>query len=83
MKLANFAAHGPEYAGVALSRGGRLDGEIWAEFVGRWDDLRDAAAEIRARAGGGAGAVARPLIAGFGLSFVTTPVGGIGVPPHR
>ena len=33
MKLANFAALDPSYPGIALSRGGRGDAEIWKEFA--------------------------------------------------
>ena len=32
MKLGNFLAHDPEYAGSGLSRGNRLEAVVWAEF---------------------------------------------------
>src|SRR5262249_11051821 len=51
LKLANFASLDPDYAGVGMSRGGRLDAEIWNEFAGRWDDLQTSAAAIRVQIG--------------------------------
>ena len=33
MKLGNFIRLDPQYAGVGLSRGGKLDREVWEEFI--------------------------------------------------
>jgi hypothetical protein len=49
MKLANFAALDPAYPGVALSRGGQRDAEIWQEFAEDREQLAREAAAIRAR----------------------------------
>jgi len=32
MKLGNFASLDPDYSGVGLQRGGKLDKQIWDEF---------------------------------------------------
>ena len=47
MKLANFLALDPSYSGVGLSRGGKLDADIWREFAGRGTELHRLAAAIR------------------------------------
>jgi hypothetical protein len=49
MKLANFAALDPEYPGIALSRGGQRDAEVWNEFAEARDRLTRAANAIRMR----------------------------------
>jgi hypothetical protein len=51
LKLANFASVDPDYGGVGMTRGGRLDREVWNEFAGHWDELEAAAADIRASVG--------------------------------
>src|SRR5262249_1773069 len=51
LKLANFASLDPDYAGVGMSRGGRLDAEIWNEFAGRGAALQTSAAAIRVQIG--------------------------------
>ena len=50
MKLSNFLRLDPNYSGVGLERGGKLEEKIWAEFAGKREKLRQAAAEIRATA---------------------------------
>jgi hypothetical protein len=50
MKLANLAALDPAYPGVALSRGGRRDAEVWDAFRGNANRLHQEAAALRARA---------------------------------
>lgn len=47
MKLANFAAVDPNYAGKGLQSGGRLDKAVFEEFHGRNLELIKAASEIR------------------------------------
>jgi len=48
MKLANFARLDPEYSGVGLTRGSRLDEEVWNEFSADPLRLRNDALAIRA-----------------------------------
>lgn len=48
MKLANFARLDPSYEGTGLQRGARRDEKVWSRFVGRDDELAEAAAEVRA-----------------------------------
>jgi hypothetical protein len=48
MKLANFAALDPANAGVALSRGGRRDAEIWEKYAHQRGKLAADAQTIRA-----------------------------------
>src|SRR5688572_11563102 len=52
MKLANFAALDPAYPGIALSRGGRGDAEVWKEFATDRERLAREAQRIRQQAGG-------------------------------
>lgn len=43
MKLLNFRAHDPEYKArglVGLTRGNKLEGEVWREFEGRKEELQ-------------------------------------------
>src|SRR5437899_1431699 len=47
MKLGNFAALDPDYAGDGLRAGSRMDANVWAEFQGRPDELHRAAAALR------------------------------------
>ena len=47
MKLGNFLAVDPAYEGVGLSRGSRLEKEIWDEFASEPYRLRDLAEAIR------------------------------------
>ncbi|MEA2584928.1 MAG: 5-methylcytosine-specific restriction enzyme [Thermomicrobiales bacterium] len=47
MKTANFKAIDPEMTGVALSRVGQRDREVWAEFAGDHSRLHDLALAIR------------------------------------
>jgi 5-methylcytosine-specific restriction protein A len=47
MKLANFSSIDPEYSGVGLQRGGKLDKQIWDEFANDESRLRTVAASIR------------------------------------
>ena len=49
MKLANFAALDPKHPGIALSRGGKRDAAIWAEFAEDRDRLAQEAKVIRSR----------------------------------
>ena len=51
-KLQNFRALDPTQEGKGLSHGGRMDGEIWREFVGNREKLREAAREILKRVAG-------------------------------
>jgi 5-methylcytosine-specific restriction protein A len=49
MKLLNFRAHDPDYQArgkVGLSRGNRLEGEVWEEFTDRREHLRQAVQTI-------------------------------------
>ncbi|MEP2627444.1 MAG: HNH endonuclease [Hyphomicrobiales bacterium] len=51
MKLLNFRAHDPQYTArgrAGLSRGNRLEGELWSEFSGDTMRLSGVAANIRA-----------------------------------
>ena len=46
MKLSNFLRFDPDYKGVGLSRGNRLEEEVWHNLAGgtcqrQWDTLRD------------------------------------------
>jgi len=50
MKLSNFLRLDPSYQGIGLERGGRLEEQIWAEFEGKREQLRQTAAAIRATA---------------------------------
>lgn len=47
MKLGNFLAIDPEYSGTGLSRGSRLEREIWDEFADQPERLRATADSIR------------------------------------
>lgn len=47
MKLSNFLRFDPEYEGVGLERGGRLDREIWNQFFTDRQRLHDTARKIR------------------------------------
>jgi len=49
MKLMNFLPYDPDYGGVGLQAGGRLDKEVWNEFSGDRDKRRRAARSIRRR----------------------------------
>ena len=49
LKLANFAALDPNYAGRGLTRGGRRDFEVWDRYASDEDALAEAAAAIRDR----------------------------------
>ena len=52
MKLSNFLPFDPEYSGRGLSQGGKLDKEVWEEFLGvDRRRLRQAADEILRRLG--------------------------------
>jgi 5-methylcytosine-specific restriction protein A len=48
MKLCNFLRFDPNYQGTGLTRGNRLEEEVWQQFTGRRDDLVRLAAAIRA-----------------------------------
>jgi hypothetical protein len=47
MKLHNFGRFDPNRHGAALSHGGRLESQFWAEFQDSKAKLREAAAEVR------------------------------------
>lgn len=47
MKLANFSSIDPEYSGVGLQRGGKLDKQIWDEFAHDLNRLKTTTASIR------------------------------------
>jgi len=47
MKLANFSSIDPEYLGVGLRRGGKLDKEIWDEYSTDIEKLNTTAKSIR------------------------------------
>lgn len=47
LELANFAAIDPAYPGKGMTRGGKRDAMIWAEFHGDEDAVGEAAARIR------------------------------------
>ncbi|RMF83567.1 MAG: HNH endonuclease, partial [Nitrospinota bacterium] len=47
MKLGNFLSIDPEYEGVGLSRGSKLDQEVWDELAGDLERLRKVAEAIR------------------------------------
>jgi 5-methylcytosine-specific restriction protein A len=47
LKLANFAALDPAYPGVGMSRGSRLDAEVWDEFHDRPEELAAIANQLR------------------------------------
>ena len=56
MKLMNFRAHDPAFAGrTGLSRGNKLEAEVWRDFADRPATLATAAAVIRVRLTGSAG----------------------------
>lgn len=46
MKLCNFLRFDPDYHGVGLQRGGKLEQEIWNEFASNLSFLREVAQEI-------------------------------------
>jgi 5-methylcytosine-specific restriction enzyme A len=46
MKLANFLAHDPDYSGVGLTRGNRLERNIWDEYSSDPERLREVATAI-------------------------------------
>jgi 5-methylcytosine-specific restriction protein A len=46
MKLNNFKSYDPNYPGVGLSRGGKLDGEIFEEFFNNRERLKKEAFSI-------------------------------------
>ena len=46
MELNNFKAYDPNYSGVGLSRGGKLDGEIFEEFQSDFTQLKNEAYTI-------------------------------------
>lgn len=50
LKLANFAALDPQYPGVGMRSGGRLDAQVWDRFAARPDDLARITAAIRGAA---------------------------------
>jgi 5-methylcytosine-specific restriction protein A len=47
MKLGNFLRFDSSYEGAGLSRGGKLEGEIWNEFASNRDELSKLATAIR------------------------------------
>jgi 5-methylcytosine-specific restriction protein A len=47
MKLCNFLRFDPDYTGTGLTRGGRLEKEIWEEFAGHREVLSATARAIR------------------------------------
>lgn len=47
LKLANFAALDPNYAGRGMTRGGRRDAEVWERYASEEDALVEVAAAIR------------------------------------
>jgi hypothetical protein len=47
LKLANFARLDPNYQGVGMTRGAKLEVEIWDRYAGDEDELRLAARRIR------------------------------------
>ena len=47
LKLANFAHHDPEYTGTGMSRGNRLEREVWEEYAATPTLLREAVVAIR------------------------------------
>jgi len=47
LKLANFASIDPAYTGKGMTRGGKRDADIWAEFHGDEDAVSEAATRIR------------------------------------
>lgn len=47
LKLANLAAHDPNYAGRGMTRGGRGDAEVWQRYASDEDALDAAVARIR------------------------------------
>jgi 5-methylcytosine-specific restriction protein A len=47
LKLANFAALDPAYPGAGMSRGGRLDADVWDTFVGSQQELHAIAIQLR------------------------------------
>lgn len=49
MKLANFAALDPGYAGSALQHGNQEDKVVWDKFANDFKSLRQAADSIRSR----------------------------------
>ena len=53
---------------------------IWITEV--WDSESSHKASLSLPAVQAAIAKGRPLIAGFGERFITSPVGGVGLPPH-
>lgn len=46
MKLGNILSLDPEYKGAGLSRGAKLDREVWDEFYGDWERLHTLASAI-------------------------------------
>lgn len=46
LKLANFAALDPNYAGLGMTRGGKRDAEVWERYASEEDTLAEAAAAI-------------------------------------
>jgi 5-methylcytosine-specific restriction protein A len=48
MKLCNFLRFDPNYQGTGLSRGNRLEEEVWTAFADKRDELARIAAAIRA-----------------------------------
>jgi 5-methylcytosine-specific restriction protein A len=49
MKLCNFLRYDPDYPGVGLQRGGRLEETIWNEFANDRGRLREVAELIKRR----------------------------------
>lgn len=47
MKLGNFLSIDPEYSGVGLQRGSKLDKQIWDEFANNLNQLKIVASSIR------------------------------------
>jgi 5-methylcytosine-specific restriction enzyme A len=47
MKLCNFLRFDPGYTGIGLTRGNRLEGDIWEEFARDRGSLADEAKRIR------------------------------------
>lgn len=47
MKLSNFLAYDPDYAGNGLEQGAKAEKEVWDQFASRKDRLREVANAIR------------------------------------
>lgn len=49
MKLGNFLHLDPDYKGIGLTRGSKLDEEVWNEFAKNRDKLKKLASELRSK----------------------------------